>query len=128
MLEQFWYSSDIDSYCESFSLTNVKTVLEKYDYSCMILITEKNFSLFTAISHILGSSMLVKVQFIFSINDAVVIGIHHLEEVLRLPISDLQPGDLLNCMLELTLDKVKGQKRIYYFCKMSTFSILLLKT
>ena len=71
----------------------------------MILITEKNFSLFTAISHILRSSMLVKVELIFCINDAVVVGIHHLEQVLRLAISDLQPGDLLNCMLELTLQR-----------------------
>ena len=95
------------------------------DYSSMVLIIEKNFSLFTTIAHILGSSVLVKVQLILGINDAVVVGVHHLEQVLRLPICDLQTSDLLNCLLELPLHVTGQFKRID---KKSTFSILLLKT
>ena len=74
-------------------------------YSGMVLIIEKDFSLFTAIGHILGSSMLVEVQLVLCINYPVVVGIHHLEQVLRLPICDLQTSDLLNCLLELTLQR-----------------------
>ena len=69
--------------------------------------------------------MLVKVQLIVGINYAVVVGVHHLEQVLRLSIRDLQTSDLLNCLLELTLH-VKGQFKT--IGKISTFSILLLKT
>ena len=47
--------------------------------------------------------MLVEVQFIFCINDSVVVCVDHLEEVFGLPISDLQTSDLLNCLLELSL-------------------------
>ena len=85
-------------------MTNVKTLhLNNYDYSGMVLIIEKNFSLFTTICHILRSSMLVEVQFIFCINDSVVVCVDHLEQVFGLPISDLQTSDLLNCLLELSL-------------------------
>ena len=81
------------------------------DYSSMVLIIKKNFGLFTTIGHILGSSMLVKVELILGINYAVVVGIHHLEQVLRLSVCDLQTSDLLNCLLELPLKNVKIQKR-----------------
>ena len=73
----------------------------------MVLVIEKNFSLFTAIGHILGSSMLVKVQLVLCINNAVVVGVHHLEQVLGLPVRDLEASDLLHCLLELTLQRSK---------------------
>ena len=90
----------------------------------MVWIRKENFSLFTTIGRVFRSSMLVKVKLIFCVNYSVMVGIDHLEQVLRLAVGDLQPGDLLNRLLELPLH-VKGQRRIF---KMSTFSILLLKT
>ena len=90
----------------------------------MVWIRKENFSLFTTIGRVFRSSMLVKVKLIFCVNYSVMVGIDHLEQVLRLAVGDLQPGDLLNRLLELPL-RVKGQRRIF---KMTTFSILLLKT
>ena len=45
----------------------------------------------------------VKVQFILCINDSIVVGIHHLEEELRLAIGDRLVGDFLDRLLELPL-------------------------
>ena len=73
----------------------------------MVLIVKMIFSLFSTIGLILCSSILVKVEFILCINDSIVVGIHHLEQELRLTICDLQISDLLNCLLELTLH-IKG--------------------
>ena len=69
----------------------------------MVLIIWKITSLFLIIGLILRSSILLKVEFILCINDSVLVGIHHLEQELRLAISDLKISDLLNCLLELSL-------------------------
>ena len=77
----------------------------------MVLIIWKITSLFLIIGLILRSSILLKVEFILCINDSVLVGIHHLEQELRLAISDLKISDFLNCLLELSLH-IEGLKRI----------------
>ena len=82
-----------------------KESLPKNHYSGMILIINSNFCL--TIGYILRSSMLVNVQFILDIKDSIVVGVHHLEQELGFAIRDLLISDLLDCLLELPLQRSK---------------------